>query len=479
MITSSRIAPSLEELRAVARPGLRVPFVLERPLNGFDPLDLYGVLSRHGRTLLLESGDCIGYSYVMPAAGEAVRWSVGDEEEPFDWMRSLLAGDALPVAWCRGFSGGYVGAFSYDLARAIERLPVLAEDDLPIPAVELYRVEQFYAIDHETDVFRAVVSVVLDERSLEEQHAEALAHLEAMVAQVENLPARSIDQSRSVEKVSDPMEGVETSLDKASFEKQVRRALEYIRAGDIFQVNLSLRLSRRFAGDSERLYDRLRRINPSPWMALLPFDERTVVSASPELLLRVGDGRIETRPIAGTRKRGASSEEDERMREELRSDPKERAEHLMMVDLERNDIGRVARYGTVRVPEFMTLESYSHVTHIVSHVEGELADGRDAIDALRALFPGGTITGAPKVRSMEIIEELEPTRRGLYTGSIGWLGFDGSAELNIAIRTITLARGRAWVQVGAGIVADSIPEREYRESLRKAGASLEALVGEL
>ena len=173
-----------------------------------------------------------------------------------------------------------------------------------------------------------------------------------------------------------------------------------------------------------------------------------------------------------------SSEEDERMREELRSDPKERAEHLMMVDLERNDIGRVARYGTVGVPEFMTLESYSHVTHIVSHVEGELADGRDAIDALRALFPGGTITGAPKVRSMEIIEELEPTRRGLYTGSIGWLGFDGSAELNIAIRTITLARGRAWVQVGAGIVADSIPEREYRESLRKAGASLEALVGE-
>ena len=446
--------------------------MLEIPRSGLDPLDLYAALSVRGRALLLESGDGVGYSHVASIVEPAVSWSIGDGGDPFQWLRELVAGDAVAVPWCPGFAGGYVGAFSYDLVRAIEQLPSIAADDLPVPTIELYRVERFYTVDHAAEVVRAVISVALDDRPLDQQHAEVREQLEGMIELLGGIvPSAVVRRSPS----DDPLDGVESTLEQHAFESRVERALEYIRAGDIFQVNLSMRLSCPFNGGALDLYRELRRINPSPWMALLPFNERTVVSASPELLVRVQDRVVETRPIAGTRKRGATSAEDERMREELRSDPKERAEHLMMVDLERNDIGRVAHYGTVCVSEFMTLEPYSHVTHIVSHVRGELADERDAIDAVRALFPGGTITGAPKVRSMEIIDELEPTRRGLYTGSIGWLGFDGAAELNIAIRTITIRGGRAYVQVGAGIVADSIPEREYRESLRKARASLEAL----
>lgn len=266
-------------------------------------------------------------------------------------------------------------------------------------------------------------------------------------------------------------------MTKSEFEDMVVKCKEYIKAGDIFQANLSIRLGREIKTHPLNLYRIVREVNPSPYMAYLEFGDWQVVSSSPELLVRINEeGYAETRPIAGTRRRGANREEDLALAHELISNEKERAEHIMLVDLERNDLGRVCQYGTVEVNELMVIEEYSHVMHIVSNVRGRLAPGKDGFDLLRAAFPGGTITGAPKIRSMEIIEELEPTRRGIYTGSIGYFGYAGEMEMNIVIRTLVVKDGKkAYVQAGAGIVADSIPEKEYFESLKKAEALLKTL----
>jgi para-aminobenzoate synthetase component 1 len=267
----------------------------------------------------------------------------------------------------------------------------------------------------------------------------------------------------------------QVSFAKDQFEQAVRRVQEYIAQGDVFQVNLSVRQSKPIHVEADEVYDVLRRLNPSPYMGYLHFPEFQLVSGSPELLVKVKGGEVSTRPIAGTRPRGKNDAEDEALARELIENEKERAEHVMLVDLERNDLGRVCRYGTVEVSEWMVVEKYSHVMHIVSHVKGMLADGKDAFDAVAAAFPGGTITGAPKVRTMEIIEELEPVKRGVYTGSIGWFGFNGEVEVNIAIRTMVVKDGIAHVQAGAGIVIDSQPEAEYYESLKKAEALWKAL----
>jgi anthranilate/para-aminobenzoate synthase component I len=256
----------------------------------------------------------------------------------------------------------------------------------------------------------------------------------------------------------------------------VKKAKEYIAAGDIFQANLSLRLSAEIgARDPWRIYEVLRKINPSPFASFVDFGDYQIVSSSPERLVRVREGLVDTRPIAGTRPRGDTPGGDEAMRAELLLNEKERAEHIMLIDLERNDIGRVSDYGTVRVDELMVTEDYSHVIHIVSNVTGHLAAGKDCFDVIRATFPGGTITGVPKVRCMEIIDEIEPVRRGPYTGSIGYVGFNGTMDLNIVIRTFVIKDGTAYIQAGAGIVADSDPVREYRESLKKAEALMKTL----
>jgi len=268
---------------------------------------------------------------------------------------------------------------------------------------------------------------------------------------------------------------LESNFTKSEFEEMVRVAKEYIRAGDIFQVNLSQRLSCPVEGDYLGLYKRIRRINPSPFAAYLELPELTVVSCSPERLIKLEGDRVQTRPIAGTRPRGKTYQEDQALWAELILNEKERAEHIMLVDLERNDLGRICEYGTVQVDELMVIEDYSHVFHIVSNICGKLERGRDCFDLIRACFPGGTITGTPKIRSMEIIDELEPTRRGLYTGSIGYLSFSGNLDLNIVIRTFIICNQMAYIQVGSGIVADSVPEREYHETLYKAQALVAAL----
>jgi para-aminobenzoate synthetase component 1 len=300
------------------------------------------------------------------------------------------------------------------------------------------------------------------------------------IAQDQEAVLRHRNMQATMEKDSlhidvESLPGLSTSMSKQFYQDAVRRIQQYIGQGDVFQVNLSLRQSRPTHVSSETLYEWLRMVNPSPYMGMLRTPSFALVSASPELLVKLDGGQLTTRPIAGTRRRGISPEEDRAMEDELLSNEKERAEHVMMVDLERNDLGRVAEYGTVKVPELMTVERYSHVMHLVSQVEGKLAPGKDALDVLAAVFPGGTITGAPKIRTMEIIEELEPTRRGPYTGSMGWIDYSGNMEFNIIIRTIAVMDGICHIQAGAGIVIDSNPEREFYESLSKAKALWKAV----
>jgi para-aminobenzoate synthetase component 1 len=287
-------------------------------------------------------------------------------------------------------------------------------------------------------------------------------------------PSLEIPETLDIE--VEHMPDVRFSLPKPQYMDAVERIRDYIASGDVFQVNISVRQSKPLRAAPERVYEALRRLNPSPYMAFLrlPGGER-IVSGSPELLVRLEHGRLSTRPIAGTRPRGKNDGEDVELRDELLLSEKERAEHIMLVDLERNDLGRISTFGTVRVKELMAVEQYSHVMHIVSEVEGELAEGKDAFDCIAAVFPGGTITGAPKIRTMEIIEELEPVRRGVYTGAIGWIDYNGNMELNITIRTLVYADSTAHVQSGAGIVIDSDPEKEFVESLNKAKALWKAV----
>ncbi|MBI3331300.1 MAG: anthranilate synthase component I family protein [Candidatus Omnitrophica bacterium] len=301
---------------------------------------------------------------------------------------------------------------------------------------------------------------------------QALEVLERIGAQLVPAPPASAEGREAAPRLST----VEATSTQAEFEAMVARALEHIRAGDIFQANVSQRFTAPWGARRPLpLYAALRRINPSPFACYLSCGELAVVSCSPERLVRVQDGRIDTRPIAGTRPRGLTPTEDALNSLELLLSDKERAEHIMLVDLARNDLGRVCETGTVAVNDLMTLEDYSHVIHIVSDISGALRRGADAVDVIRAVFPGGTITGCPKVRCMEILRALEPVARGLYTGSLGYLGFDGTMDLNIAIRTMVVRAGRLSFHVGSGIVADSDPEREYRETLDKAGALLAAL----
>ncbi len=474
-----RTTPTREEFRRLAGTYDLIPvarIVTEVP----DPLRLYRLIREGSTGFILESGKGGRYSYV--GKGSLAELVLHDQEEglPLERLRAFLAGTrCAPHPDLSNFAGGCVGFLSYDLARSIERLPSVASDPLALPAIRMIVPECFVEIDHREGRGRIVLLASGTDSDPDTAYDEALAALDEIEGKAERACAGSGGAQTEATGVSGSADGalpeVEAHLTQEEFERMVERAIEYVFAGDIFQVNLSVRFSRRFDEDPLRLYGALRRINPAPYMAFLEFDDCAIVSSSPELLLKVDGEELSTRPIAGTRKRGRDEREDQEKIEELIGNEKERAEHLMLVDLERNDLGRVSEYGSVVVDEFMTIEKYSHVIHIVSNVRGRLAAGRDIVDAIAAVFPGGTITGAPKVRAMEIIEELEPERRGIYTGSVGWIGFNGDAELNIAIRTILVKEGRAWVQAGAGIVADSVPPFEYKESLRKAEAMFRAL----
>lgn len=383
------------------------------------------------------------------------------------------------------FQGGAIGAFSYDFVRYIEKIPKTGIDDLKTPDAHFLVINTVISFDH----YRKKAWVVLSPGSQEiigkgmnfnsidwarvyDEADEKLYNISQIIQsnlfRLENFHENFTNKTNKTEIIYE--------MSKEQYMDIVRRAKEYIAAGDIFQANLSQRISAYIGNkDTWQIYKTLRKINPSPFAVYADFGDYYVVSSSPERLIRVLDNIIDTRPIAGTRPRGINTTEDEAMRKELLLNEKERAEHIMLIDLERNDIGRVSKYGTVKVDELMITEDYSHVIHIVSNIRGILQEGKTCLDVLRATFPGGTITGVPKVRCMEIIDELEPVLRGFYTGSFGYISFGGNMDMNIIIRTMIIKDKFAYVQAGAGIVADSDPEREYYETLKKAEALIKTL----
>ena len=395
------------------------------------------------------------------------------DEHPVATLRALISSHkqrtdpSLPP-----FQGGAAGLITYDFLHYLERVPTTTVDDLMVPDMHMYLFDRLISFDHKEQKAWAIVCPGARDKG----RAKEAAYDEAL-EMLYSISHRAVAGSINAKKPASALTTIDHDVPQEQYEHMVARAKEYISAGDIFQANLSLRVS---ADIGERspwdLYLALRRINPSPFAGYLDFGDYVIAGSSPERLVMVREGLAELRPIAGTRPRGRNSNEDKKMREELLLNPKERAEHIMLIDLERNDIGRVCDYGSVEVDELMVTEDYSHVIHIVSNVKGKLAPGMDPLDAIKATFPGGTITGVPKVRCMEIIDELEKLRRGPYTGSMGYIGFGGSMDMNIIIRTFTIRGNRAYVQAGAGIVADSDPTGEYHESLSKAEALIKALI---
>ena len=377
----------------------------------------------------------------------------------------------LPRLW-----GGAVGYFAYDVVRTIERLPDAPADDLGLPDGLFLFTDVVLAIDNLRGRAMAIAAVPTDvgmgEGDLRRAYDDAADRTAALITRLQEEPAPA-PLELEPEPESDP--AFTSSSTREQFEEGVERIRDYIRAGDAFQVVLSQRLGMDLRGSPFDLYRALRSLNPSPYLYFLELDGLTLVGSSPEVLVRLEDGVVTVRPIAGTRRRGAHPEEDRALAADLLGDEKELAEHRMLVDLGRNDVGRVAEYGSVRVPDLMVVERYSHVMHLVSQVEGRLRQGLSAVDTFRACFPAGTVSGAPKIRAMEIIDELEPVKRGVYAGAVGHFGWGGmSMDAAITIRTVAVAEGRAYVQAGAGIVLDSDPASEYEESLSKARALLRA-----
>jgi len=349
------------------------------------------------------------------------------------------------------FAGGAVGYISYDAVRYWEKLPQKANDDLNFPDAQLGLFDDGIVFDHKQR--RAFYFYSKDNR---------FSEVDRLMQQPSDYGALSYNEPK-------------VNVTKKHFEKAVEKAKEYVVSGDIFQVVLSKRYEFRVKGDLIAFYNSLREINPSPYMYFLKAGDRQIVGSSPEMLVRVDNRVVETFPIAGTRPCVEKPSENKRLAKELLADPKERAEHVMLVDLARNDVGKIAKFGSVRVPEFMKVHRYSHVQHIVSQVVGDLKEDLGCYDALRAVFPAGTVSGAPKVRAMEIIEELEPTRRGPYAGAVGYFSYNGNADFAITIRTLFAAKDKAYIQAGAGIVADSVPEQEWFETDHKAEALMKAL----
>jgi aminodeoxychorismate synthase component I len=412
------------------------------------------------------------------------RTAQGNEEagpDPFERFAHMVGTSSIArPADVPPFFGGAVGYFSYDLARQFERIPLAALDDLDAPDLEFAFFDVVAAIDHERSRLMLMFCPPL-ERFLSEpreklyrEGCDRLAELEARLSG----PAASGTDGRTFGRLIFAPE-----QSRSSYMDRVRRCQDYIAAGDIYQANLSHRFAvgcdaslwRSDLQTDLLAYGRVREVNPSPFSGLLRFDHTRLICSSPERLVRLQGRRADTRPIAGTRPRGESVAADRQLARELSSSEKECAEHVMLVDLERNDLGRVCSAGSVEVQELMTLEQYSHVNHLVSQVAGTLRPDASGFDLLRAVFPGGTITGVPKIRCMEIIEELEPVRRGPYTGSMGYVCWSGDLDFNILIRTLVVRNGKGYLQVGAGIVADSDPAREYEETLHKAQAFLSAL----
>ncbi|MBI2883183.1 MAG: anthranilate synthase component I [Candidatus Methylomirabilis oxyfera] len=484
--------PSFDEFSRKAKDGNLIPVYREILADMETPVSAFRKIDRGEYAFLLESvegGEKWGrYSFlgsnpglIFKAKGTTAEVITGAgvqscavEKDLLEPLKAILQqyrpvqSDTLPR-----FYGGMVGFLAYDVVRQFERLPATAKDDLDLPDALFLLPDTLLIFDNVSHRIKVVSNAFVPEATpqrLREVYNDAAGKIDGVIETLR----RPLDLRHKPDGDGQELPLCST-MSRAEFIRAVQRAQEYVRAGDVVQAVISQRLSTKTTADPFDIYRALRTINPSPYMYYLRLGDFRVVGSSPELLVRLEEGRIDLRPIAGTRPRGRSDAEDLRLEQELLADPKERAEHIMLVDLGRNDVGRVAKVGSVAVSELMTVERYSHVMHIVSNVKGMLADGHDAFDLLRACFPAGTVTGAPKIRAMEIIEELEPVRRGPYAGAIGYFGFSGNMDTCITIRTVVITGGTAYVQVGAGIVADSDPEREYEETMNKAKGMLKAI----
>jgi anthranilate synthase component 1 len=485
------IRPTLEEFRKVARPGALVPVYREILADLETPVSAYMRIAKGQQySFLLESvekADTIGrYSFlganpatVFQSKGNKItllregRFGQYESDDPLGELRNLMAAyKPVHVEGVPEFHGGAVGYIGYDQARLFEKLPDTLPDPLNLPDLYFMITDTILIFDHVSNKIK-IVSNAHVRGSVDAAYNEALRKIEEIETTLRKPFVVSTERLHSGEVETEP----KSSFTREKFREAVLKAKEYIRAGDIFQVVLSQRFEREVHVSPVNLYRALRCINPSPYMTLVQFPDVTLVGSSPEVMTQVKKGSCMVRPIAGTRPRGANAEEDAALQQELLADEKELAEHIMLVDLGRNDVGRVSVPGTVApVPSrMMAVERYSHVMHIVSEVSGKLKPGEDAYSAIAATFPAGTVSGAPKIRAMEIIEELEPMRRGPYAGACGYISFSGDMDTCIVIRTMVLKDGVAYLQAGAGIVYDSDPDREYDETVNKAKALFRAV----
>jgi anthranilate synthase component 1 len=493
-----QLSPSREDFQQLASQGNLVPVFAELPADLDTPLSAYLRLRPGPYSFLLESVEggekWARYSFLgtdplmvlsakngritLRRQGRTERLPDGD---PLEALRRLLA-DFTPVAvpGLPRFQGGAVGYLAYDMVRHMERLPRSTRDDLGLPDAVFMFSDSLLVFDNLRHRLLVIANAQIDGRdaaALDQAYDRAAVRIGMTLAKLAR-PARApapLPLAPPAPLLALGEEGFTSTMDETMFGDAVRRAKEFIAAGDAFQVVVSRRLDCRLEADPFTVYRALRTINPSPYLFFLRLGKTTVVGSSPEVLVRVEGDRVEERPIAGTQPRGATEAQDRAIEESLKNDPKERAEHVMLVDLGRNDVGRVSVPGSVAVTEFMAIERYSHVMHLVSHVIGRLKRGSDALDVLRACFPAGTVTGAPKIRAMEIIDELEPTQRGPYAGAVGYVSYSGNLDSCITIRTIVCQGARASIQVGAGIVADSDPKTEWLETCSKARGLVLAL----
>lgn len=480
--------PTKEAFKKLAKQGNLIP-VYREILADFDtPLSAFRKIDKGDYSFLLESvegGERIArYSFlgsepslVFSSKGRKVEIREGGtsksfitKDDPIEELKRILSRyRVVKVKGLPRFTGGFVGFFGYDMVRFMEDIPDKNPDDLNIPESVFMLTDTLLVFDH-VDHKIKIISNAHVKGDPSRAYDEAVKKIEKIEARI-----RSPLKSQKKHRLGKSVQKVSSNFTRASFEKMVRKAKEYIKKGDIIQVVPSQRFETKVRSNPFEIYRALRSINPSPYMYYLKLGGFSLVGSSPEVMVRCEDGRVEVRPIAGTRRRGASEEEDEKLVKNLLSDPKERAEHIMLVDLGRNDIGRVCEYDSVKVPELMVIEKYSHVMHIVSDVSGRLKKGKDSFDVIRATFPAGTVSGAPKVRAMEIIDELENVRRGTYAGTVGYFSFSGNLDTCITIRTILIKGKTAYIQAGGGVVADSDPAREYQETINKAKALIRAI----
>ena len=481
-----KFSPSRDEFVALAAEYSMVPISTQVLADRTTPVAAFETLAGGGPAFLLESVEggehwarwsFIGWDplFTMTSQDGVTRvegWDVElGEADSLQALESVIGAFTTPqLDGMPPLHTGLVGHLAYDAVRHIEYLPGKPHDDRGLPEMAWQAVGTLAAFDRLTETITLVRNVLIagDPAAAYDEAAGALESAAAALA----LPGPQRVGPRPA--FGNPPE-TEASLSRAEYEEIVRTAIAHIEAGDAFQIVPSVRFEVPFTGDPFAVYRALRLLNPSPYLFFVRNGEMAIAGSSPELMVRVRNGKVESRPIAGTRRRGANGAEDIALEEELLADPKERAEHVMLVDLARNDIGRISEFGSVSVDDLMVVERYSHVMHIVSGVSGTLRSGLTPVDVLRATFPHGTVSGAPKVRAMELIDDLEPVARGPYAGAVGYVDFSGNLDTAIALRTMVAAGGKAWVQAGAGIVADSVPEREYEECVEKAAAVLAAI----